>query len=365
MRVLLANLKHLYQRRLLWVAYTYFGIMALWPSSDASWQREAEAVWALALTAGFVVGMMSSEMIAKSFTWCLPGHLLAIRKVAFLLGVVIGGLTVVPVVRLPHAPAQDLIWVAVSASCGSAIAYFSGIGATLFVPKRDTFRSGWPTLLAWGVIISGMILATRSRLGSLVFGYPLWLVLIGSLFGLSLWTAFGHRYGFPARAKFSLPSKLAVAAFVVLLIQIAYGGFTAGLKAGYVSDTWPLMFGRLLPPNLFSSPGNILEVPQTVVFFHRWFAWTGFLAVPAVYWAAKKRSYPAGIVRGLTWLAGFVALQITLGILTVISHVSIPIGLMHQANAIILFALGIYFIHRLRARDAGQPGSAEAIVPQP
>lgn len=213
----------------------------------------------------------------------------------------------------------------------------------------------------WYMVASGLV--DRPSVSHYLLTVHLFLAL--SLFGLSLWTAFGHRYGFPARAKFSLPSKLAVAAFVVLLIQIAYGGFTAGLKAGYVSDTWPLMFGRLLPPNLFSAPGNILEVPQTVVFFHRWFAWTGFLAVPAVYWAAKKRGYPAGIVRGLTWLTGFVALQITLGILTVISHVSIPIALMHQANAIILFALGIYFIHRLRARDAGQAGSAEAIVPQP
>ena len=75
------------------------------------------------------------------------------------------------------------------------------------------------------------------------------------MFGLSLWTALGHKYGFPGkgkRAKWSLPSKLAMLAFILLVMQITYGGMTAGLKAGHVSDTWPLMFGKIIPPNLFS-----------------------------------------------------------------------------------------------------------------
>jgi cytochrome c oxidase assembly protein subunit 15 len=112
------------------------------------------------------------------------------------------------------------------------------------------------------------------------------------------------------------------------------------------------MFGKLIPPNLFSSWMNIFEVPQTIVFIHRWLAFAGLIAVPVVYHVAKKQNYPPDILNGLLWLTGAVALQITLGVLTVLSYVNIVVALVHQANALLLFGLAVYFIHRLRARDS-------------
>jgi cytochrome c oxidase assembly protein subunit 15 len=203
----------------------------------------------------------------------------------------------------------------------------------------------------WIMVASGLV----DRPSVSHFNLTIHLLLALSLFGLSLWTAFGHKYGFPektTKAKWSLPSKLALISFVLLIIQISYGGMTAGLKAGHVSDTWPLMLGSWIPPNLFNSWLNLLEVPQTIVFIHRWLAWLGILVVPVVYFIAKKRDYPREILNGLLWLTGAVALQITLGILTVLSYVNIVIALIHQANALVLFALAVYFIHRLRALDA-------------
>jgi cytochrome c oxidase assembly protein subunit 15 len=102
---------------------------------------------------------------------------------------------------------------------------------------------------------------------------------------------------------------------------------------------------------LFTSFVNLFESPQTIVFIHRWFAWLGLLAVPGVLWVLKRQNYPAEIQKGLIWLTGVVALQITLGVLTVLSHVNIVIALLHQANAIVLVGLAVYFIHRLRALD--------------
>ncbi|MBK9602923.1 MAG: COX15/CtaA family protein [Anaerolineales bacterium] len=180
------------------------------------------------------------------------------------------------------------------------------------------------------------------------------LLLALTLFSLALWTAFGHKYGFHDTSKkvtWSLPSKLAVFSFVILIIQVSYGGFTAGLKAGHVSDTWPLMLGKLIPPNLFNSWINIFESPQTIVFIHRWFAWLGLILVPLVYYIVKKQNYPADIQNGLKWLIGVVALQITLGVLTILSYVNIVIALIHQANAIVLVGLAVFFIHRFRAVD--------------
>jgi len=206
-------------------------------------------------------------------------------------------------------------------------------------------------IAGWIMVASGLV----DRPSVSHFNLTIHLLLALSLLGLSLWTAFGHKFGFPdttKKAKWSLPSKLALGSFVLLLIQIAYGGMTAGLKAGHVSDTWPLMFGKLIPPNLFNSWINFFEVPQTIVFVHRWFAFVGLVAVPVVYFIAKKQNYPREILTGLLWLTAAVTLQITLGVLTVLSYVNIVIALIHQANALVLFALGVYFIHRLRALDA-------------
>jgi cytochrome c oxidase assembly protein subunit 15 len=204
--------------------------------------------------------------------------------------------------------------------------------------------------MGWYMVASGL----ESRPSVSHFRLTIHLLFALSLFALALWTAYGHKYGFPEagkKAKWSLPSNLAIWSTVVLLIQISYGGMTAGLKAGHVSDTWPLMFGKLVPPNLFTSWVNFFETPQTIVFFHRWFAWTGIILVPFVYYIVSKMDYPREIKTGLLWLIGVVALQITLGVLTILSYVNIVIALIHQANAILLFGLALYFIHRFRAQD--------------
>ena len=202
----------------------------------------------------------------------------------------------------------------------------------------------------WIMVASGLV----DRPSVSHFNLTIHLLLALSLLGLSLWTAFGYKYGFPdsnKKAKWSTSSKLALVSFILLIIQITYGGMTAGLKAGYVSDTWPLMLGKLIPPNLFSSFINIFETPQTIVFIHRWFAFAVFIAVGALYFAARKQSNSNEIKNGLNWLLGLVVFQILLGILTVLLHVQIAIALAHQAGALALFALMIYFIHRLRASD--------------
>ncbi len=203
----------------------------------------------------------------------------------------------------------------------------------------------------WAMVASGLV----DRPSVSHFSLTIHLLLALALLGLSFWTALGHKYGFPEpgkKTKWSLPSKLALTAFILLIIQIIYGGMTAGLKAGHVSDTWPLMFGKLIPPNLFNSLTNLFETPQTIVFIHRWFGWLVLIAIPVIYYYAKKQNYPQGIQKGLIWLTGIAALQIVLGVLTILSYVNIVIALTHQANALILFILAIYFIHRFRAMDA-------------
>jgi len=204
--------------------------------------------------------------------------------------------------------------------------------------------------MGWYMVASGLV----DRPSVSHFRLTIHLLFALSLLALALWTALGHKYGFHSagkKVKWSLPSKLSAWSMALLIVQITYGGMTAGLKAGHVSDTWPLMFGRWIPPGLFNSWINLFETPQTIVFIHRWLAWLGLVTVPAVFYLIRKQNYPQDIQKGLLWLIGAVTLQITLGVWTVLSYVNIVIALIHQANALVLFALGIYFLHRFRALD--------------
>ena len=208
--------------------------------------------------------------------------------------------------------------------------------------------------MGWYMVASGLV----DRPAVDHFRLTIHLLFALTLLALALWTAFGHKYGFTdatKKAKWSTVSQLAVASLIILLIQISYGGLVAGLKAGHVSNTWPLMLGQWIPKGIFGANGfdwnNLIAVPQTVVYIHRWFAFVGLLAVPYVYWQAKKRNYPAEIQRGLAWLIAAVTTQITLGILVVLTNVNVPLASIHQAGAVTLFWLAIFFIHRLRAYD--------------
>ena len=203
----------------------------------------------------------------------------------------------------------------------------------------------------WIMVASGLV----DRPAVSHFNLTIHLLLALTLFGLSSWTALGHKYGFaPAgkKAKWSSPSKFALTYFILLILQITYGGMTAGLKAGHVSNTWPLMFGKLIPPNLFDSFVNLFEAPQTIVFVHRWFAFAVLIAAFVMFVHARKRNYHGEIKNGLILLLIAVVVQVTLGILTILSSVNIVIALLHQTTAISLFWLGVYFIHRFRALDA-------------
>ncbi|MBC8334616.1 MAG: COX15/CtaA family protein [Anaerolineales bacterium] len=201
--------------------------------------------------------------------------------------------------------------------------------------------------MGWFMVASGLI----DRPSVSHFRLTLHLLLALSLFALSLWVALGHRNGFPdfkISIKRSGFLKLAITGMIVLLVQISYGGFTAGLKAGHVSNTWPLMFGKWLPAGLFSNGINLLKSPQTIVFVHRWFAFVALIFGIALYFLARKQNYHPEITRGLLWILGLGSLQIVLGVLVVLLNVQISLALLHQLTAVLLFGWSLILLYRLR-----------------
>jgi cytochrome c oxidase assembly protein subunit 15 len=143
------------------------------------------------------------------------------------------------------------------------------------------------------------------------------------------------------------------------LITVAAGAFVAGLDAGKVYNTFPLMDGRLTPPDaMVMQPWylNFFENVGTVQFDHRVLAMC-MVALILGTWAYGRRQplTPRGRVF-LNALGAMVLVQAALGITTLLLVVPIPIALAHQTGALILFTLGICFAHEAYGvREASVP----------
>ena len=135
-------------------------------------------------------------------------------------------------------------------------------------------------------------------------------------------------------------SRWPVAVLVLLIaVQIAAGGFVAGLHAGMGYNTWPLMDGALVPAGLgVMQPlwRNVFENAMTVQFIHRDIAYVIVLYVAFLIWRQSRAGGFAGVNGWLPRLGGLVLLQVALGITTLLTFVPLPLALGHQALAFML-----------------------------
>jgi len=154
-----------------------------------------------------------------------------------------------------------------------------------------------------------------------------------TLFAVLVWTALDLRgEGADARPR---PRTWIAPLFAVLALQYALGAFTAGLHAGHASDTWPLMFGTVVPPLAPTWWADAV----TVQFVHRT---TAYLAAALALWAAWTcRAAGAQAFA----LAALVIVQFALGVATIISGVALPLAVFHQASAVALLASAVSLAH--------------------
>lgn len=122
----------------------------------------------------------------------------------------------------------------------------------------------------------------------------------------------------------------------LLIIQIFYGAFVAGLRAGFIANTFPDMQGSFFPLGGWSlSPQwlNILENPLTVQWIHRILAWSLLFLSLGLYIKAALNHFPRSIQRGLLGLVGILLFQFALGVMTLILRVPLPLAVLHQVGA--------------------------------
>jgi cytochrome c oxidase assembly protein subunit 15 len=154
-----------------------------------------------------------------------------------------------------------------------------------------------------------------------------------------IWTALDlQRTSAPSQPR---PHRWVLPFALLLAVQIIWGAFVAGMRAGHASDTWPLMFGTLVPAGLVSSARDLIDSPVTVHFLHRSLAYV--VAAAALLIALRLWRAGAGI-RALA-LGAAVTAQFGLGVATVLSGVAISMGVAHQACGALLVAASVWAAH--------------------
>jgi cytochrome c oxidase assembly protein subunit 15 len=130
------------------------------------------------------------------------------------------------------------------------------------------------------------------------------------------------------------------------------GGFTAGLNAGLVYNTFPLMGGSFVPgeyAELTPFIRNWFENVAAVQFDHRILAMTTAASIVVLWLIARRVALPRPARIALHALLAAVALQFGLGLSTLLLVVPIPLAAAHQAGAVLLLTAAIVFRHKLRA----------------
>ncbi len=209
---------------------------------------------------------------------------------------------------------------------------------------------GLQGLLGWYMVKSGLIdnpnvsqyrLTAHLLSAILIYGFILWVIL--DLRNQQSYIPLSH-----SQLRRWRIGSLSLA--TLLLITITSGGFVAGLKAGLIFNTFPLMDGRWVPEGLAAlTPWylNLFENSVTVQFDHRLLAITTALLL--LIWYLKGRAMPqsTAVRRSFKLIGMGVIIQVTLGIGTLLMQVPVWLGVMHQAGALLLFSVMLANVHAL------------------
>jgi cytochrome c oxidase assembly protein subunit 15 len=139
--------------------------------------------------------------------------------------------------------------------------------------------------------------------------------------------------------------------FALASVTVVSGAFVAGIRAGLVHNTFPLMDGQLIPDGLLLLDpwySNFFENLTTVQFDHRLLAEATFALVVVIWLMGKKIELPGRSRLALNLLLLMAVIQLSLGIATLLLQVPVGIATAHQGGAYLLFTLSLWLVHELR-----------------
>ena len=197
--------------------------------------------------------------------------------------------------------------------------------------------------IGWWMVSSGLSARTDVSHYRLAVHLLTALTILGGL----VWNALDlHAL---AKDPLARPAKMtgyAATVLSILFIQLLFGAWVAGLNAGYVANTWPLMNDRFYPEGVDTTQGvffALVNDPYLTHFVHRWWAWVAVAALLLLARRVKK----AGVRRASVAIHSTYGIQIILGIATVMTGVNIVLAVSHQAVGASVVASAVWGAHVL------------------
>ncbi len=207
------------------------------------------------------------------------------------------------------------------------------------------FLGGLQGAIGWWMVKSGLVGRTE------VSHYRLAVHLMNAflILAATVWTALDMRRLARGERGKVLPTAFGWLALAMLAVQLTWGAFVAGLRAGTAANNWPKMGGDWYPQGVtYADPlwRNIIDNPILVHFFHRWWAW----AVAGVLVLLALRAMRGGHRGVAIALKLALAAQILLGIFTVLTSVELWVAVTHQAVAAILLMVTVGAAHAVASK---------------
>jgi len=212
---------------------------------------------------------------------------------------------------------------------------------------------GLQGVLGWYMVASGLVdhpevsayrLAAHLGLAVVIYGYIIWTAM-----GLLAPRAQG-----PQREGRYRVLRMLMPVFVLLVfVTLLSGAFVAGTDSGLGYNTFPLMDGRIVPPDLFiMSPlwRNFFENMPLVQLNHRLLAELTILSGLGLVILGQTRRIPLAARRVLLVVGVSLLVQLALGISTLLLFVPVPVAAAHQAGALLVLTAALWSCHELYRR---------------
>jgi cytochrome c oxidase assembly protein subunit 15 len=205
--------------------------------------------------------------------------------------------------------------------------------------------------LGWYMVQSGLV--DDPRVSQLRLAAHLGLALL--IFAAMFWTALSLlRSANPADARIKPHFRASVAIAALVFVMALSGGLVAGIRAGFAYNTFPLMNGHVVPPEIMLIRPwymNFIDNMATVQFDHRLLACVLAIAVPLWWWRVHAApAVPAAARLAAHLLMAMLLIQLALGISTLLMVVPVPLAVLHQSGAVLLFAASLNAASALRLR---------------
>jgi heme a synthase len=216
--------------------------------------------------------------------------------------------------------------------------------------------------VGWWMVASGLV----HRVEVSQYRLATHLVLACVIYIAIVWTALD--LGKEQLARIPVRLRISAAGLLVLVLaQIYLGALVAGLRAGYIYNTWPLIDGGFVPEGarLFSQTPvwrNFFENTLTVQFDHRMLAYTVWLLAGWHVFDVLRARCPWQLLVGAVALFAGVTIQAALGITTLLMVVPLPLAMLHQAMAMVVLTLAVVHAEKMTRQAASVPIGAPMAV---